>query len=123
MGEDEPVFRSIAAISPTRLICPVLKAPSFVVRAGRGPGASGSFYRGVLGPDGAVRGYGVVCLVGERVRVYVSEQPPAFVAEGLLPPRVSDVVLSADPDEDGTQSSKRCRSGCRDNQTRPRQPI
>lgn len=79
------------------LIRPVLEAPSFVVRSG----TNASFHRAVLGPDGGVRGYGVVELAGERVRVYVKEQPGNDIVEaGLLPSNCS-TLLSVDPDPDG----------------------
>lgn len=89
-------------VSLLGIIRPVLEAPSFVVRQGQGAEASASFHRAVLGPDGAVRGYGVVRLSGETVRVFVSEQlGNDIVAAGVLPSTAHDIILSADPDDDG----------------------
>lgn len=80
------------------LIRPILEAPSYIVsRAG-----TLSFHRAVLGPEGGVRGYATVALNGERVRVFVSEQPGDI---GLLNPDASGVLV-ADDDGDGRATFK-----------------
>lgn len=81
------------------LIRPVLEEPSYVVRR---EGAL-SFHRPVLGPDGAVRGYATVTLDGDRIRVYVSEQPGDV---DLLSPQATGGVLTADDDGDGRATFK-----------------
>lgn len=88
-------------VSLIGLIRPVLEEPSYIVRSGEGAAATVAFHRAVLGPMGEVRGYGVVELSGEVVRVYVSELPSALVADGVLPPAAHDVVLTAEPDDEG----------------------
>lgn len=75
------------------LIRPVLENPTYVVRRGEAV----AFHRAVLGADGGVRGYATVVLSGDRVRVYVSEQPEDFAL--LVPGLGGDVVADTD-DED-----------------------
>ncbi|MES2002729.1 MAG: hypothetical protein V4444_10530 [Pseudomonadota bacterium] len=48
-----------------------------------------------------MRGYGVVELAEERVRVYVKEQPGNDIVEAGLLPSNLETVLSADPGPDG----------------------
>jgi hypothetical protein len=87
-------------VSLIGILRPVLEAPSFVMREHEGSDATLSFWRAVLGPEGEVRGYGVVQLVGERVRVYVTESLPDPVSDGALPPAFSS-ILAVDPEADG----------------------
>ena len=93
----EAVETPEVGVSLLGLLAPTLSAPSFVVREGD----SVTFYRAVLGPDGGVRGYGAVQLVGEAVRVFVTEAAPEGVSTGFLPPNAGPGILTADPDDDG----------------------
>lgn len=88
-------------VSLVGLIRPVLESPAYVVR----DGDSTAFHRAVLGADGSVRGYATVILAGDRVRVFVSEQPVDFAL--LTPGAGGNLMADA---EDGDRALFKCLS-------------
>ena len=89
----EAVEMPDVGVSLVGLIRPVLEGPAYVVRRDD----SVSFHRPVLGADGEVRGYATVVLSGDRVRVYVSDQPEDYA---LLQPGLPGDVLADATDYD-----------------------
>lgn len=84
-------------VSLLGLLRPVLAEPTFMVREGN----SVAFWRAVLGPGGETRGFGVVQLVDDRVRIYVTEKPPEPMLSGVLPAGAGQSLLTADLDDEG----------------------
>ena len=89
----EAVEMPDVGVSLVGLIRPVLEGPAYVVRRDD----SVSFHRPVLGADGEVRGYATVVLAGDRVRIYVSDQPEDYA---LLQPGLPGDVLADATDYD-----------------------
>lgn len=89
----ESVDMPDVGVSLVGLIRPVLENPSYIVRHDD----SVAFHRTVLGADGEVRGYATVILSGDRVRIYVSDQPEDFA---LLQPGLPGDVLADATDYD-----------------------